>query len=165
MSAASTRSQEPGRTTERRSVAVWSIVGLLVFLGVTALGGSIGMLSGSAALAPPDDWLASIPVIDSWLIPGLVLGLGFGIGSLVTAWGVVRRPPWSWLRPLEHMTLHHWSWMATIILGMGQAVWISLELVYLPEPSALQAVYLPVGLAMTLIPFLPSVRRYLRSTV
>ncbi len=33
----------------------------------------------------PHRWLDRIPVIDSWLVPGFVLGVGFGVGSLVTA--------------------------------------------------------------------------------
>jgi len=36
------------------------------------------MLAGAA---PPDEWLAAIPLIQDWRLPGLVLAAGFGAGS------------------------------------------------------------------------------------
>jgi hypothetical protein len=147
------------RTAARRPPAVTATAATLAFLGVTAVGGGAAMVSGVGA--PPRDWLAGIPVVGSWLVPGLVLGLGFGVGSLVTAYGVLRRPRWGWLRPVERRAGHHWSWIATIVLGLGQTLWIGLELVFLPRPSALQAVYGAVGVALFLLPLHPAVRRHL----
>ena len=95
-------------------------------------------------------------------VPGLVLGIGFGLGSLVVGYGMWRRPRWPWLRPVERLTRHHWSWSGTLLIGAGQLVWIGLELVYVPEPSLLQAVYGAVGLALVLLPVLPSARNLLR---
>jgi len=144
-----------------RPRTVAAILTLLVFLGVTATAGGIGMLSGIDALAPPDAWLDDVPVIHSWLIPGLVLGIGFGVGSLFTAYGMFRRMTIHRLTALQSVTHHHWSWIATILIGTGQALWISLELVYLPDPSFLQAVYLPVGLALFALPLTRSARAHL----
>lgn len=79
-------------------------------------------------------------------MPGLVLGVGFGLGSLVTAYGMLRR--------------YRWSWIATLLIGLGHVVWIALELIYLPEPSALQVVYGAVGAALLLLPWHPAVRGY-----
>lgn len=47
------------------------------------------------------------------------------------------------------------------LLGAGQAAWILLELVYLPEPSWLQGLYGPLGLSLVLLATLPTVRNYL----
>jgi len=152
-------------TTLHRPATVIASIVLLVFLGVTATAGSIGMLSGIEALSPPDAWLDEVPMVDSWVIPGLVLGIGFGLGSLITAYGLRSRPSWGWLRLVEHATGHHWSWIATIMIGAGQALWISLELVYLPDPSILQAVYLPVGLALVVLPLTRSASEHLGSVV
>jgi hypothetical protein len=63
---------------------------MLVFLGVTALGGGVEMVvfrAGNSHL--PCAWLDSIPLVDSWPVPGLVLGLGFGVGLLVTAYALL----------------------------------------------------------------------------
>jgi hypothetical protein len=142
-----------------RPASVLATVGLLGFLGISATAGGIALASGSAA--PPERWLADIPLVDSWTVPGLVLGLGFGVGSLVTAYGMVRRPRWSWLHGIERLTGHHWSWLATILIGLGHAIWIGLELVFLPELSWLQVVYGAVALGLLVLPWLEPVRRYL----
>ena len=111
--------------------------------------------------APPDTWLDEIPVIDSWVAPGLVLGIGFGAGSLVASYGMLRRSRLAWLGSVEQLTRHHWSWIATILIGLGQVAWIAIELIYLPELSALQAVYGSVGVVLLLLPMNSAVRRYL----
>jgi hypothetical protein len=139
---------------------VVATIALLVFLGLTALAGGIELTFGIWATDSfPTDWLDRIPLIDSWLVPGLVLGIVFGLGSLVTAFGMLRRPRWLWLGSVERVTGHHWSWAATIVIGLGHVVvWILLELVYLPGVSPLEVVYGGVGVALLLLPMLASVR-------
>ena len=112
------------------------------------------------AVAPPDDWLDRVPVIDSWAVPAVVLGVGFGLGSLLTAFGVAYRPRWP--RFTERLTHRHWSWYATVLIGLGHLVWIALELVYLPATSVHQAVYGAVGVTLVLLPLHPDMRHYLR---
>ncbi len=129
-----------------RPAAVSATIAVLFFLGITATFGGLALLLG---YTPPQEWLDGVPVVTSWVVPGLVLGIGFGIGSLVTGFGVLRR---QW-----------WSWIATVLIGLGHIVWIGLELVYLPDPSVLQAIYGPVGIALVVLPFLPSVRHHLRA--
>ena len=109
----------------------------------------------------PQAWLDGIPLIDSWVIPGLVLGLGFGVGSLVVAYGVIRRPEWHWLNWVESLTGHHWSWAGALVLGAGHVMWILLELAFLPEATWLQAVYGSVGVGLVVLPLLPTLRDHL----
>ncbi len=149
--------------THHRPAAVLTTIGVLVFLGISAFGGGVALVFSLGSAAPPQSWLDKIPLVDSWTMPGLVLGLGFGVGSLIVAYGVTRRPHWAWLDVVERPTRHHWSWIATILIGLGQVVWITLELFYLPELSALQAVYGVVGVALLLLPLLAPVRAYLRT--
>lgn len=146
--------------TRHRPVAVWATIGTLVFLGISAAAGGVAMVFGIGA-TPPRSWLDPIPLIDTWVVPGLVLGVGFGLGSLLAAYGVLRRPGWAWLRFAERLTRHHWSWITTILIGLGHIAWIGLELVYLPQLSGLQAVYGGVGAALLLLPLHPAVREYL----
>ncbi|MCU7729469.1 hypothetical protein ODJ79_37620 [Actinoplanes sp. KI2] len=135
---------------------------MLLFLGITAVLGGIELTFGLWMSAqPPGDWLDAIPLIDSWVLPGLVLGAGFGVGSLVAAYGMLRRPRTAWPSPVERLTGRHWSWAMTELLGLGMLAWIGLEVVYLPERSWLEALYGGVGVALALLPTLPSVRRYL----
>lgn len=136
-------------TAPHRPISVMTTVGLLVFLGVSAVAGGVMLLVDIRdASMFPVEWLDELPLVDSWLVPGLVLGLGFGVGSLVVAYGMLARPG-----PLARL-----AWWATIALGVGQVAWIGLELVYLPGWSWLQVIYGATGLALALLPLLPSAR-------
>ncbi len=146
----------------RRPPAVTAVIWLLVFLGVTSVSGGAEMIvfsTGNGYL--PARWLDTIPLIDSWLLPGLVLGVGFGLGSLITAYGMGRRLRWRWAGPVEHRTGRHWSWSAAVGLGTGMMVWIALELVYLPDFSWLEAVYGLVGVALAGLPLTRAARAHL----
>jgi hypothetical protein len=146
-------------TAGRRPAAVLSLGAVLLFLGISALAGGVALtLNGSR---PPQDWLGRIPLVDTWVVPGLVLGVGFGLGSVLVAYGVLFQPRWPWLSPVERITRHHWAWTATIGLGLGHISWIVLELFYLPELSVLQLVYGAVGVTLVSLPMLPSVGRHL----
>ncbi len=148
------------RPRDRVPWAVRVTAAVLVFLGVSAIPSGLFMLiRGTDGF--PAEWVDAFPVIDSLVAPGLVLLLGFGVGSLVMAAAVVLKPTRPGLRPVVRWTGRHWAWLGSVLLGMGHVVWIGLQLVYLDERSWLQPLYGGVGLALTLLPWLPSVRRYL----
>jgi hypothetical protein len=113
------------------------LIGALSFLGVTALGGGIEMVvfpDGNAYL--PAERLERVPLLDSYLVPGLVLGIVFGLGSLVAAVGVARRPTWRWLSRMQRRTGRHWSWTLSSAIGVGFVAWMALELVLVgPDPT------------------------------
>lgn len=149
-------------TTRRatRRPATRATIAVLFVLGVTALAGGAAMVMGlgNERTRLPDEWLTDIPLIDSWTIPGLVLGIGFGLGSLFVGFGMVRRAAWTWTEPITRLTGHHWTWIATIVLGFGHVLWIALQLIFIPEPSGLQAFYGAIGLSLTFLPLTRSVR-------
>lgn len=140
---------------------VWVTFGLLAFLGLSGMFGGIGLIFGIWGMQLiPREPLDRIPVIDTWLIPGLVLGIGFGLGSLTAAYGILRKPSWPWLNFAQRLTGRHWSWPATILLGLGQLAWILIEWVYVGV-SPLLVIYGTVGAALVALPLLAPVRRYL----
>jgi hypothetical protein len=133
-------------------------IGLLIILGLGAVGGGLGMTfgTGSGSLLP-DEYLDELPLVTNWVVPGLILLLGFGVGSLVTAYGVARQPSWRWLAGLERLTGHHWSWLATLVIGLGQMVWIFLELISISF-SWLMPVFGLIGLGIFVLSLTPSFR-------
>ena len=146
-------------TTPRQPLPVKLAIGLLGFLGVTALGGGVELTFGILGTDQfPADWLDRIPLIDSWVLPGLVLGIGFGLGSLLVGYGLLRRPRWPWLAGFERLTGHHWSWAATVLIGLGHIGWILLEVAYLPALSPLELLYGGIGVALVLLPLLAPAR-------
>jgi hypothetical protein len=144
-----------------RPLAVTIVTALLGVLGIGAVGGGFAMtfgIGGESML--PGEYLDALPLVNSWVAPGLILMIGFGFGSLLAAFGVWRRPAWAWLGGLERLTGHHWSWIATIVIGVGQVIWITLELVSIPF-SALMPTFGAIGLALILLPLTFSMRGYL----
>lgn len=149
---------------QRRPRVVTVQAVLLAFVAVSAIGGGLEMLlfpQGNPFVKA--EWLDSVPV-DDWIVPGLILGLGFGLGSALVLWGVLRRRGVGWLDRLATPTGHHWSWLGSMLLGAGLVLWILLEVALIPERSVVEAIYLVVGVALVLLPFAPPVSAWLRSS-
>src|SRR5690606_30944612 len=105
---------------ESGSRPVRAIRRLLWFLGATAVFWGIAMVF---RIGPGDflpiEWLDPVPLVNSWTVPGLVLFLFFGVGSLAVVW--LSRPG----RPGPPRRGHlHWSWVAPIVIGGCLTIWI-----------------------------------------
>ncbi len=136
---------------------------LLLVLGLGALGGGMAMIIGIGGESfLPDEYLDDLPLVDSWLVPGLILLVGFGVGSLVALYGVMRRPQWNWLGWLQRATGHHWAWIATILIGLGHLIWIGIELATIPF-SPLMPTFGLVGLALAVLPLTSPMRSHLQA--
>ena len=151
-------SHEPVASTSMRPPLILAAIVVLWFLGLTAIGGSVGFFVDVGMRDPA--WLEEIPLVVNWAVPGLVLGLGFGVGSLIAAYGLTRRPHSPWLGWLEELTGHHWAWFATLALGIGMMTWIGLQLVWI-DFNILHVIYGTVGLALADLPLTPSFRDHL----
>jgi hypothetical protein len=148
------------RENARTPLLVWVTTSVLAFLGVTALGGGVEMLlfpKGNDFV--PGDWLDGIPFVTSWILPGLILAVGFGVGGLVAATGM--RWKLGRVRRLESATGRHWAWALTVLLGIGLLVWIGLELLFLTERSFIEALYAAVAISLIALPLTGPVRNHL----
>ncbi|MGY2896404.1 hypothetical protein [Deinococcus sp. UYEF24] len=137
------------------------LIGCLVFLGVSALLGGAGLVSSpsGAALHIPLSVLHASPFRD-FLIPGLILGVVFGVGSLVAVLALWQRPSWPSPQALNRLTGEHWAWSAALVLGVGQIIWIVTETVMLRGASWLGLIYGSLGVLIVVLVFQPDVRRY-----
>lgn len=107
-------------------------IAFLVLLGVGALAGGIALVMRPDGSVMHFDvqLLAGSPFTD-YLVPGLILGGLFGIGSLVVAVMGVRR---SRLAPF-----------LAFAIGSAQMIWIVVELAIIQELSFLHPVFFAVG--------------------
>ena len=83
---------------------------LLLFLGITALGGALGMILNpdGQGMGMPPEMLDHTP-FDSFLIPALILGTFNGLLSLVFAVLIIRHNPLeSWFVLFQGATLFIW---------------------------------------------------------
>ncbi len=125
------------RASLRRAARITLIV-LHGFVALTAIGGGVALVVGSSSpeaatvLTPPDDYLAGSP-FDSYLVPGIVLGLVLGsvhVVGLVAQW---RDGPL--------------AAAFSAAAGFATLIWIFVQMIYIPF-SPLQLAYFAFGLAV-----------------
>ena len=121
----------------------------------------------------PLDLIDGVPGVDTFLVPGLVLGLGVGGGALVALWGTWRRPHLPVLGVVEDLTGRHWAWAVTVALAIGFTAWMALEWVWLGTPWGattsgeaattwvLYGIYDSTALALLVLPWTSTVRAHL----
>lgn len=110
-------------------------VGLLILLGVMALGGGIALVAApdGSIMTMPLSMLAGSPFPD-FFFPGLILGGLFGIGSMAVA--VLGLRTWR-IAPF-----------LAFAIGVGQMIWIVVELAIIKGLSVLHPICFGIGLAI-----------------
>ncbi|HEY1168208.1 MAG TPA: hypothetical protein VGE81_04400 [Candidatus Limnocylindrales bacterium] len=112
-----------------------STVGLLALLGVMATAG------GAALMSKPDGSVMQMPLsmldgspFPDFLVPGLILGGLFGLGSFAVA----------------VLGLRHWriAPFLAFAIGCGQMIWIVVELAIIKSLSILHPICFGIGLAI-----------------
>ncbi len=105
------------------------LIAILYFGTISAIGGGVlGVAANGAGV--PLGYLDNTP-FDSYLIPGLILGIVVGGTQALAAMATQRR--------------HPRSHIAVVIAGFGMIIWIFVELA-ITGYSWLQAVYLGLGI-------------------
>lgn len=128
-----TRRENP--PSPRLTFAGKTSIALLVLLGLGAVGGAAFLLTDpdGSSMGWDSSMLAGSPFRD-FLLPGLILGGLFGIGSfLVAALGLARSP----LAPF-----------LAFAIGCAQMIWIVVELAIIGQLSFLHPTCFAVGLAI-----------------
>jgi len=118
-----------------RPAYVWLAVVLELFtaFGAIPVGYQLITDTTGASVGFPAGWIEATP-FGSYLVPGLYLLLMNGVGMLVlAALSAMRHPVAPWL---------------TGVLGGGLIVWISVQLVVMPEFSFLQAIFGAIGIVL-----------------
>lgn len=108
----------------------------------------------------PLSMLARSPFRD-FLIPGLILGVGLGLGAFLVAAALVFRPTWPPIALLNPVKSRHWSWTAALLFGLALMVWIIVQVAMIGGGSWLQPFYFGGGSAIVLASLAPSVRAHL----
>lgn len=146
---------------ELRPRALYVLVGLLAFQGVSALFGGFMLIADptGAWLQMPLAQLEGTPFQD-YLIPGLILFLVLGVYPLVVAQAFWNKRPWPLATRLAGLTGMHWAWLASVSVGVALVIWIVVQGLLIGFGHPLQVIYLLLGLALVGMTLVPSVRRY-----
>lgn len=127
-------------STARAAVPRYAWLAVILEVATAVMAIPVGLMfltdPSGGSVQIPADWLAGSP-FESYFVPGLYLFAMNGIGMLVAAGLTVTRhglAPW-----------------ATGALGAGMIIWITVQLVVMPETMVLQWVFMAVGLALVAI--------------
>ena len=131
-----------------RSYVRGALIALLIFGSLSSLGGAVYAVAFNGA-GVPREYLAGSP-FDSYLVPGLILGVVVG-GTQLGA-------------TIALLTRHPWSLLMSAIAGFGMIIWIFVELAIILTYSFLQTFYFGLGtleliLVLILLGIIPRAQR------
>jgi hypothetical protein len=149
----------------KRPAALRPLLAVMAFLSIGGFIGGISFLSDrtGGGLGAHLSWLDETPVND-FLLPGLFLLGVYGVLTLLLMVGLVSRTSPRLLRFVDGWIGFHWSWAGTVVVGLALVMWIVYEFTIFPDRTVLQPILIVVGALMIVIPLLPSMRSYFRTT-
>ncbi|WP_246369675.1 hypothetical protein [Saccharibacillus deserti] len=145
--------------------AVFLLIVLHLILALGAIGGGVMLIfdPGGTSMGMPVALLERA-FFRSFLIPGILLLLIFGLFPLAVAYGLWRRPGWAAAEAVNPYRAElHPVWVLSLYVGFGQIIWIAVQTYMMNRVSAVQLLYTGQGLAILIVTLLPSVRsRFLK---
>ncbi len=147
----------------RKPLTLYVLVCLLFIQALSALYGGFGLIydpSGEFMRLPPDA-LEKLP-FNSYLVPGLVLGIVLGLLPLSLIYPLLARPHWPWARFLNIYKNRHWAWTYSLYMGLGLIIWIDVQIYLIGYSHWIQTLYAVMGLLITVFTLMPGVMAYYR---
>lgn len=150
---------------QSRPFTVYVLMFLLLFLGISAIYGGYNLIVDPSGdqLQMPSGWIESTP-FQNYLVPGWILFTVLGVLPLITVIALWLRPTWAWVKGLEQSTHEHWSWLASVTVGIALIIWITVQYLMFgarhPVQIALEVSLGTLGLLIIAVSLIPSVRRY-----
>lgn len=143
----------------RRSLMLWLLVFVLLFLALNGLGGGIVMLiDPTGNMLGVADVLPLLPV-PNFILPGLFLVVVMGIVPVLLSYALIARPKWPLVDALFQWGQHYWAWTATLGLVAILAIWLLVEGLLIGMFPITYATAV-VGLLLLLIAMSPGVRKF-----
>ncbi|MBN2257980.1 MAG: hypothetical protein JW704_09165 [Anaerolineaceae bacterium] len=145
-----------------RSIAIWTLISLHVFLGLGALA------TGALLILKPDGNLLQMPLsliagspFPDFFIPGLIMFLLMGVYPTGIAYGIWKRPDWKWPDAINPFNRMHWRWVGSLVVGLIVIIWLTVELMWV-EWFFLHGIYYIWSALIILLTLTPAVQAYLR---
>jgi hypothetical protein len=137
------------------------LITLLVILSIGAFFGGITLLirPDGSLLKMPVELLANSP-FRSFLIPGLILIIIFGIFPVFVIYGLIKKPENRFFNRLNLIYDYHFAWTFAIYIGIGQIIWINIQTLILNSVDILHTIYSSLGILIVCIALLPQTRNH-----
>jgi hypothetical protein len=136
------------------------LIALLLFLGVSAIGGGLLLIispSGKLLGGLPLSILEHSPFSD-FLIPGIILFFILGLSPCFISIALIKKPPNELAEKFNLFKDMHWAWSFSIYIAFALIIWIQVETIFVQGTGWLQTFYMLYAIPIIFIALLPQVR-------
>ena len=134
---------------------------LLVFLGLSAIGGGCALI-----ISPSGKLLGGLPLsilkdspFDDFLIPGMILFLVLGVFPIFIVYALIKKTNSTFADRLNLFLDMHWAWTFSIYIAFALIIWIQVETIYIQGVGWLQTFYMLYAIPMIICALLPQTRK------
>lgn len=135
-------------------------IALLLFLGLTAIGGGGALIispSGKLLGGLPLSILANSPFFD-FLIPGIILFTILGLAPCFIAFALIKKPANQFAEYFNLFKDMYWAWTYSMYVAFALIIWIQVETFYIQGTGWLQTFYMLYSIPIIFVALLPQVR-------
>lgn len=132
------------------------LIGVLLFLGLGGIYGGLSFITDptGGSMNVSQSYLTGLPIQD-YLLPGILLLVGFGIFPIILAIALWMKP--AWLAPLAN---HYMGWVVTVMLSIGLMLWMVVQVGIMGIQQPIQIIIIAVSITIFILAFLPQTRAY-----
>jgi hypothetical protein len=146
----------------RHPVSVWLLVVTLIVLALGGLAGAFGFLSDPSGTGMGMSvQLERLPVPD-YTLPGIFLLVVMCIFPLLLVYGLLVRSRWKLLDPVVVWSNQHWAWVGSLVLGLGVALWLAIQALYIGFSAPIQWFTAFLGLSILVTTLVTPTRKHYR---
>jgi hypothetical protein len=136
------------------------LISLLLFLGVSAIGGG-----GALIISPSGKLLGGLPLsilthspFSDFLIPGIILFTTLGLFPCFISYALIKKPNNSIAEFFNLFKDMYWAWSFSIYMGFALIIWIQVETIYIQGTGWLQTFYILYSIPIIFVALLPQIR-------
>lgn len=150
------------KLAERKPFEVYILICSLSFQAVSAIFGGLVLVWDPTGnlIQMPLSLLKYSPFHD-FLIPGLILLVLLGVYPSIIVYGLSTRKVLKVMDILNIYRDQHWTWSASLYVGIMLIFWINVEIIIVGYGHFIQSFYSFWGLIVLILALLPRVKNYL----
>lgn len=130
------------------------------FLAIGAIGGgSLFIIDPSGDLAGMSVTLLHGSPFRTYLIPGIILVLIFGVLPIVIGFSLLKRWEFALAERLNMYKEKYWAWTFSLYIGFALIIWIVVQVYIIKILSILHFICILLGVVIQIVTLLPRVQK------
>lgn len=136
------------------------LIALLGFLSLgTCYGGLVLIISQDGSYFNMPIALLSNSPFKSFLIPGIISLLTFGIYPVFVIYGLIKKRESKFFNRLNLFYDYHYAWSFSVYIGFGLIIWIYIQPLIFNAVDILHTIYPSLGILIVCVAILPETRK------